>query len=374
MTSKPTLSSLYPKLPSNCRIAVAATPTESYLSLYDRIIVYTTSLTFVGSIFWTPAFFRWVYRRWKSIPRQDKKRRAIYAGILMTFISIGIVGPHRNEKVGQWIGFRTWKIWKSWLRYFAYEVIYDETLSTPDHSSNTHTNNLDWKTDQAILAIIPHGIFPFALAFAALPQMAIDAFGTFRPVVASATKFLPFVRSFISWIHGVDASVRYVEAALTNGDRVGVAPGGIAEIFASQTSTSAEEEYAILHSRKGFIRLAIKHGIPVVPIYCFGGSKLLNQLNLHSFLERISIFMRVSLCLFYGKMGLPIPFRQRLLYVVGQPIYPSSDYKYRDFVTNGTEFEAQVDEMHRKVCYSIINLFDKYKEYYGWADKKLQIL
>jgi 1-acyl-sn-glycerol-3-phosphate acyltransferase len=147
-------------------------------------------------------------------------------------------------------------------------------------------------------------------------------------------------------------------------------------MFVSQKSTSStdEEEYAILNSRKGFIRLAIKHGVPVVPIYCFGGSKLLNQLQLPSIFERISIFMRVSLCLFFGKFGLPIPFRQRLLYVVGQPIYPLSDSKDGGILEDGKDVDAQVDEMHRKLCTSIINLFDKYKEYYGWGNKKLQIL
>jgi 1-acyl-sn-glycerol-3-phosphate acyltransferase len=362
-------SSLYPTRPTDCRVAVSP---DLNLSLYDRLVVYSSSLTFIGSIFWTPALIRWVYGRWKAIPRDQTKRRATYAGILVALISIGIVGPHRRENVGRMIRVRDWKLWKSWLNYFAYEVIYD----SPSTLDNNKERSFDWKTDQAILAIIPHGIFPFALAFAALSQKALDAFGKFRPVVASATKFVPIVRSFITWIHGVDASRHHVEDALLKGDRIGLSPGGIAEMFVSQKSTSStdEEEYAILNSRKGFIRLAIKHGVPVVPIYCFGGSKLLNQLQLPSIFERISIFMRVSVCLFFGKFGLPIPFRQRLLYVVGQPIYPLSDSKDGGTFEDGKDIDAQVDEMHRKLCTSLINLFDKYKEYYGWGNKKLQIL
>ena len=155
-----------------------------------------------------------------------------------------------------------------------------------------------------------------------------------------------------------------------NGDRIGLAPGGIAEMFVGQ---DADEEYAILNSRKGFIRLAIKHGVPVVPIYCFGGSKLLCQMTLPSIFERISILLRVSICIFFGKWGLPIPFRQRLLYVVGQPIHPPS-CNGNGIKHEGEDFDFQVDEMHNKLCIAITTIFNKYKEYYGWENKKLQIL
>jgi len=58
---------------------------------------------------------------------------------------------------------------------------------------------------------------------------------------------------------------------LADGKRIAVVPGGIEEIFEGYPKSSAHpnEEYAIV--RKGFLRLAVKHGIPVVPIYCFGG-------------------------------------------------------------------------------------------------------
>ena len=71
--------------------------------------------------------------------------------------------------------------------------------------------------------------------------------------------------------------------------------------------------------------MAVKHRIPIIPVYCFGSSMLLKRLKLPYFVEKLSLMLRMSLVLFFGKWGLPIPFRQRLLYVMGRPIYPPQD-------------------------------------------------
>ena len=68
--------------------------------------------------------------------------------------------------------------------------------------------------------------------------------------------------------------------------------------------------------------MAAKHQIPIIPVYCFGSSMLLKRLKLPHFVEKLSLMLRISLVVFFGRWGLPIPFRQRLLYVMGRPIYP----------------------------------------------------
>ena len=93
--------------------------------------------------------------------------------------------------------------------------------------------------------------------------------------------------------------------------------GGIAEIFQDLNDGN---EYAIIG--RGIFRMAAKHQIPIIPVYCFGSSMLLKRLKLPGFVEKLSLMLRISLVVFFGKWGLPIPFRQRLLYVMGRPIYP----------------------------------------------------
>lgn len=157
-----------------------------------------------------------------------------------------------------------------------------------------------------------------------------------------------------------------MDRALTSGFRIGLAPGGIAEIF---QAPKLDKEYAII--RKGIFRMAVKHKVPVIPIYCFGSSMLLHRLKLH-FVEKLSLMLRISLVVFFGKWGLPLPFRQRLLYVIGKPVYPPS------VAADGVmrTLDQEVDFMYRQYCQELTRVFDRYKESYaaGWEDKSLAIL
>ena len=138
--------------------------------------------------------------------------------------------------------------------------------------------------------------------------------------------------------------------------------------------THPNDECTILQSRKGFIRLAVKYGVPVVPVYCFGSTKILKRLQLPSIVEKLSNALRISICLFFGQWGLPIPFRQRFLYAVGDPIYPPTYGNPSSGSISNSSLENSVNEMHAKFCDEIVKLFDKYKASYGWDRKTLRIV
>ena len=138
--------------------------------------------------------------------------------------------------------------------------------------------------------------------------------------------------------------------------------------------THINDECTLIQSRKGFIKMSIQHQTPVIPVFCFGASKMLKRVNLPILEKNISNIIRVSLCIFYGMTGLPIPFRQRLLYVMGSPIFPPS---LADNDNNGRPREVsaqQVNKMHEKFCNELIRIFDKYKVSYGWDEKTLQLI
>jgi 2-acylglycerol O-acyltransferase 2 len=130
--------------------------------------------------------------------------------------------------------------------------------------------------------------------------------------------------------------------------------------------THPDEEYAILRNRKGFIRMAIKHSVPVVPVFCFGATKMLRRLQLPAFFEALSKALRISLCIFFGAWGLPVPFRQKLTYVMGNPMWPDK--------RSAQSFEDQVDAMHSEFCKELTNLFERYKGSYGWDHKTLKLV
>lgn len=167
-----------------------------------------------------------------------------------------------------------------------------------------------------------------------------------------------------------DASRPSVDQALAEGSRIGLAPGGIAEMFEGypKAGTHPDEEYVILNARKGFVRMAVKHGVPLIPVYCFGATKMFKRLQLPA-LEYLSKLLRISICVFFGSWGLPMPFRQRLLYVMGSPLFPP------EVNSNDTEvLDSQVDALHARFCDELVALFDRHKESYGWARKTLRVV
>jgi hypothetical protein len=167
-------------------------------------------------------------------------------------------------------------------------------------------------------------------------------------------------------LHTSDASRSSVDIALSNRSRIGLAPGGIKEIL---QIPEPDKEFAIVG--KGIFRLAIKHQVPIIPIYCFGSSMLMKRLSLPAFIERLSLLLRISFVIFYGKMCLPIPFRQRLLYVMGKPVYPEQQMS-----TGTANMDTQVEDMYKKYCQELIRIFDRHKDSYaaGWENKSLKVL
>jgi 2-acylglycerol O-acyltransferase 2 len=178
-----------------------------------------------------------------------------------------------------------------------------------------------------------------------------------------------------------DATKTIVDRAIQEKSRIGLSPGGIAEMFVP--TTHPNEEYALLAQRKGFIRMSIKHNVPIVPIYVFGATKMFHRLSLPSIFERLSKWFKLSLCIFYGRLGLPIPFRQKLLYVIGHPLFPPSltHLSHSDDGGANTKnpsssdsFQNKVNEFHQIFCEKIVELFNCYKKYYGWEHKNMCII
>ena len=347
---------MYPLHPKESQILVRVSGHE--FGLYDKILVYGSSLAIVGSVFWVPAAMRWCFKRIRAAQENcDTRRHRIYWALIMALIGLVVWGgPHQSTRLDKLLRVRSWRLWNAWLKFVAFEAIVDNKFTT-DISAVLKDRN--------ILAFCPHGIFPFAFGLGAISELAQEAFGIFRPVVATAVRAFPVVSSFLSLLGAVDASRGTVDRVMAGEERVGIIPGGIAEIFESypKPGTHPDEEYAIV--RKGFLKMAIKHGRDVVPIYCFGSTKMFRRLQL-PLLETFSNLLRISVCVFYGVWGLPLPFRQKLTYIVGQPICPppSSD----------TDLDRTVENMHEQFCTSLQSMFERHKHAYGWGHKSLKII
>lgn len=186
-----TKHSIYPSLPPGSQLLVRVN--GSQFSHYDRMVVYLSSLFFVGGLFWVPALYGWAVRRLSNIPTKQKRKRALYTAAIIFITAMYASGPHRKPDMGERVKVRKWKLWKSWMRFFALEIVSD--------AEKEYSRELLEK--QAIVGVSPHGIFPFGLAFATLSETSSVAFGRIRPVVASATQLIPFVRDVLQWVRAM---------------------------------------------------------------------------------------------------------------------------------------------------------------------------
>lgn len=78
---------------------------------------------------------------------------------------------------------------------------------------------------------------------------------------------IPKVRELMRKIGQMPASMKNAEAALTSGKSVLVYPGGSYEVFRPY----GDRNRIVFNGRKGFIRLALRTGVPVVPVVGHGG-------------------------------------------------------------------------------------------------------
>jgi hypothetical protein len=160
----------------------------------DTVIALSSNFL-VGSIFWVPALYVYLYRKWKAAAPKSRQR-AVYGAALISLSVFLVAGPQRTQWAKNRLQFRTWRIWKTWCQFVAFEVWRDRKNPRED-------DNFDHLKAQSITAFAPHGIFPFAIGVGGVPAIAQHAFGKFRIMIATATNLFPIVRDIIHLVNAV---------------------------------------------------------------------------------------------------------------------------------------------------------------------------
>lgn len=212
-----------------------------------------------------------------------------------------------------------------------------------------------------IVACQPHGVISFVglCAWVASP----DDFRQVKTAVASAVLKTPILKNVMGIFGLTDASARNIRNHLkktgVDGSLV-IYVGGIAELFKS----SRKQERLYLSKRKGFIKIALREGVDVVPGYLFGNTSVLTVLKSGP-LATLSRKLQVSLTYFWGKCCLPIPRDEKLLYARGRPLG-------LPHIPEPTD--EDISKYHAKYCEEVTRLFNKYKEKVPmYKDKTLYI-
>jgi len=228
-------------------------------------------------------------------------------------------------------------------KYFHYEE-YHETTDSEFRSSSKNF----------IVGAHPHGVFSFCgVCAAVMTHGARDGFGAALAeeaptAAASVVKIFPILKDVLAVFGLIDASSSTLSKRLSKPRGTFVLYiGGMIELFYS----SPKEEVVFLKERKGFIKLALRSGADVVPVYMFGNTTVLSVLAWGP-LASLSRSLGMSVTFFWGRFGLPMPNPVHMTYVRGRPLgmphieNPSAE---------------DVEKWHAVYCQKLTELFDNYK-------------
>jgi 1-acyl-sn-glycerol-3-phosphate acyltransferase len=217
-----------------------------------------------------------------------------------------------------------------------------------------------------VFAMFPHAVWSdYHVAMDGLWQSIFpNIYQNIRTLTASVLFRVPVIRELGLWTSGIDASRKIAEKALDRGRTILVRPGGEAE----QLRTNQGREIVYLKNRKGFIRLAMRNNVPVVPCYVFGASDY--HYTWHGFFKpREWLQKKFGVCvpLALGYCFSLCPFPVKTTVVFGEPLLLETK-------ETGNPSPSEVDRGHAKFCQELEKLFEKHKHDLGYRDRKLEIV
>ncbi len=225
----------------------------------------------------------------------------------------------------------------------------------------------------------PHGIYAFGL-FSLIFGKISGQRKNLLVGVASSLLAIPGLGHICSWFGFIPASRESFEKVILNSEvDLALVPGGIAEMLLfdendndSKTNkdNSNNIEYVYLKNRKGFIRLALKYKLNIVPIYGFGENRTFKRYTYGKVIrERISRTFRVVIQLFHGRFYTLIPYQVPLNVVYGESLQFPIQLQYGEDPT-----QEQVDDAHKLYCEALYHLFEHYKHQFGYEHSILKFV
>lgn len=215
----------------------------------------------------------------------------------------------------------------------------------------------------------PHSALPMILhtVLSRASNIRPPAFKNPIILATSIGFWVPLERHLWWWIGTRPASRQVMHKQLAEGGTVVLIPGGVQECSFMEPG----KEVAFLRSRKGFVRIALQHGAPLVPVFSFGqtnmykwvrfGPPFLSSATMHKISRTIG-FLPMWV---YGKWGTLLTFEVPVHMVIGKAIEVPK-------VENPSQ--EQIDVYLQRFINALDRLFHEYKDRAGHGKTRLEIL
>mmetsp|Transcript_124166 Transcript_124166/g.397138 ORF Transcript_124166/g.397138 Transcript_124166/m.397138 type:complete len:364 (-) Transcript_124166:63-1154(-) len=198
----------------------------------------------------------------------------------------------------------------------------------------------------------PHGLYVLSkfLEMGLLRDRDSTIGGSFTAVADIAFR-VPVLREAILLANARAVNSSVFDSLLTAGKTTFICPGGIHE----QLATDPHQERAFFPPKLGFVRQAIKHGVPLVPVYHFGENQLFDVPPWSRILSQwLRRKFHIGFPLGIGRFHLPLlPKKCRVIIRVGRLVEVG---------------QAELEPSDEKVisvffcyCLALRNLFDQHK-------------
>ncbi|KAL3932131.1 MAG: hypothetical protein SGBAC_010997 [Bacillariaceae sp.] len=244
-------------------------------------------------------------------------------------------------------------------KYMNSQFVWPESLHRPLMEEKMDKNQLH---QPMIFCAIPHGAAPLGITAYPIWSKLFNnrlCHWTCAPVVLK----LPIISTYMKQIGYIPAKARHILDTLTKKeDNIGIILDGIAGMFQSHN------EIAHIQARKGIVKIALRAGAPIVPVYGFGHTSLWKVVvDPFGILEKLSVKMDVSLTPFFGRFGwfLGPPQRVAVCMCLGEPVRCPK-------IAEPTQ--EDIDKYHQQLLDSYKEVFETHKVAYGWGDKELQFV
>jgi hypothetical protein len=268
-----------------------------------------------------------------------------------------------NRGGRRWDWVRNWRLWKRYCAYFPISLVKTVDL---DPSKNY------------LFGSHPHGI------------LCSGAFGNFATEGNNVSKVFPGVTMHLLTLEGHYSFPFYREYIMCSGTcsaskssmnyLLSRPKGGHATVLvvggAPESLDSHPGSYVLqLKRRKGFIKIALRNGASLVPVFSFGETDIYDQINnprgsrLRNLQDRFQKVAGLAPAFILGRglfqysFGI-IPNRKPITTVVGAPIHVEKISE---------PSQEDIDILHRKYVDALLELFYAHRDKYADANAQLII-